>query len=276
MAEITMRPSECESRTVDVNGVLIHVQLNGPPAAPAMLMAHGLGNDLHLWDAQSQHFKNHFRVVRLDSYGHGKSTESLTSKLDLETLASHLLGVMDALQIEQSILIGTSMGAIIGLATVARAPQRFSKLVLCGARLHTRTEAVQEMRARTAQTAREGLAGVADVMMQRWFPPQGLPMRQAIIERVESTFRLTSPAAYAACAGAMVEYDLRPTLRALTIPVLLVAGELDDDIARQFELLADEPGSSLQAFTMKSVGHFPNLQDSMRFNSRLRDFLAGN
>ncbi len=276
MSEIAMRLPECESRTVDVNGVLIHVQLDGPPDAPAMLMAHGLGNDLHLWDEQSLQFKKNYRVVRMDSYGHGKSSGSLTHPLVLQTLASHLLGVMDALQIENAILIGTSMGAVIGLAAVGTAPHRFSKLVLCGARLHTRAEAVQDMRARAIQTGREGLATVAGVMMKRWFPPQGLPMTPTLIEKVESTFRLTNPLAYAACAEALVEYDLRPTLRTLATPVLLVAGELDDDIAQQFDLLATEPESALQQFTMKSVGHFPNLQDSRRFNSRLQDFLAEN
>lgn len=266
---------ECESHTVDMDGVLIHVQLNGPPDAPVMLMAHGLGNDLHLWDEQASYFMHDYRIVRFDSYGHGKTSGTLTGSLDLQTLAAHVIGVMDALRIECGALVGTSMGAVIGLAAAARAPQRFSKLVLCGARLHTRAEAVQEMRARAIQAGRAGLAAVADAMMQRWFPRQGLPVMKEVIERVESTFRLTSSVAYAACAGALVEYDLRPALQALAIPTLLVAGELDDDIARQFEMLAGERCSPLQAFTMKSVGHFPNLQDSKGFNSRVQNFLAG-
>lgn len=269
MSEITRHPAEVESHLVDVNGVMIHEQIEGRRDAPVILMVHGLGNDLHLWDAQTQYLKSLYRVVHLDSYGHGKSTEFLNGKPDLQTLANHLLDVMDALQINRTILMGTSMGAVIGLAAVATAPQRFSKLVLCGARVHTRAEAVHEMRARALQAGDEGLAGVADLMMRRWFPPQGLSLQPAIIDKVAHTFRITSPSAYGTCAEAMVEYDLRATLRALKIPALLIAGELDDDIAGQFERLADEPRSFLQNFTMKSVGHFPNLQDSLRFNARL-------
>lgn len=262
-----------ESRTVDMDGVLLHVQLSGPPDTPVIFMAHGLGNDLHLWDEQASHFMHEYRVVRFDSFGHGKSTGSSRGNIDLDALAAHVIGILDALQIERGILIGTSMGAVIGLAAAARAPQRFSHLVLCGARLHTRARAVQEMRARAAQAGREGLAAVADAMMRRWFSREGLPVPKEVIDGIKSTFIGTDPAVYAACAGALVDYDLRPALRMLSMPVLLVSGELDEDIPQLFEMLATElPG--LTVSTMRAVGHFPNLQNVHAFNTLVCNFLA--
>lgn len=264
-----------ETRTVNIDGVLLHVQLSGPPDAPVIFMAHGLGNDLHIWDEQTSHFMHEYRVVRFDSFGHGKSTGSSRGSIDLDALATHVIGILDALQIECAILIGTSMGAVIALSAAARAPQRFSHLVLCGARLHTRARAVQEMRARAAQAGREGLAAVADAMMQRWFPWEGLPVPKGVIDGIKSTLLGTDPAVYAACSGALADYDLRPALRTLSMPVLLVSGELDEDIPQLFETLATEL-PSLTVSTMRAVGHFPNLQNIHAFNSLVSSFLATN
>ncbi|UUZ65040.1 alpha/beta fold hydrolase [Polaromonas sp. P1-6] len=270
-----MTDVDFETRTVDLAGSRLHVQTSGPRDAPVILMAHGLGNDLHLWDEQTSQFMHEYRVVRFDSFGHGKSTGSSRGNIDLDALATHVIGILDALQIECGILIGTSMGAVIGLAAAARAPQRFSHLVLCGARLHTKPGAVHEMRARAAQAGREGLAAVADAMMQRWFPREGLPVPKEVIDGIKSTLLGTDPAVYAACAGALVDYDLRPALRTLSMPVLLVSGELDQDIPQLFETLAAElPG--LTVSTMRAVGHFPNLQNVDAFNSLVRNFLATN
>lgn len=264
---------ESESCTVDIDGVQLHVQLSGPPDAAVILMAHGLGNDLHLWDEQASHFMRDYRVVRFDGYGHGKTSGSLRGSLDLHVLAAHIIGVMNALQIERGILMGTSMGAVIGLAAAARAPQRFSHLVLCGARLHTRPAAVEEMRARAAHARRDGLAAVADAMMQRWFPQEGLPVPKEVIDGIKSTLLGTNPGIYAACAGALVDYDLRPALRSLSMPVLLVSGELDEDIPKLFETLAAEL-PELIVSTMRAVGHFPNLQNVDAFNALACNFLA--
>ncbi|MGH8441134.1 MAG: alpha/beta fold hydrolase, partial [Pseudomonas sp.] len=78
---------------------------------------------------------------------------------------------------------------------------------------------------------------------------------------------------YAACAGALVDYDLRPALRSLPMPVLLVSGALDEDIPKLFETLAAEL-PDLIVSTMRAVGHFPNLQNVDAFNALVCNFLA--
>lgn len=259
---------------IELDGVKLHVQVHGASDAPVVVLAHGLGNDLHLWDPQISSLARHFRVVRFDVLGHGKSSGLPGRTVDLETLAAHILGILDSLGIEHASMIGTSMGAVLGLAAAAKAPQRFSRLVLCGARLHTEAGAVEELRARAARVGREGISDVAGVMMRRWFPHGGLRVPADIVARVRRTLVGTSAVAYAACAEALVEYDLRSALRALSVPTLLLAGALDEDISQQFEFLGGTR-PDLHVVTLDAVGHFPNLQNAEAFNAAARGFLLG-
>jgi 3-oxoadipate enol-lactonase len=59
--------------TIDVDGCLIHVAIDGSDKAPPLMLSNSLGSDLSMWEPQLETFSKHFRVIRYDSRGHGKS-----------------------------------------------------------------------------------------------------------------------------------------------------------------------------------------------------------
>ena len=64
-----------------------------------------------------------------DLPGYGRS-ERRDRVLDIPALAAALLGILDALDIDQAVLVGNSMGCPIGLEVAHEAPERVHRLVL--------------------------------------------------------------------------------------------------------------------------------------------------
>ena len=64
-----------------------------------------------------------------DLPGYGRS-ERRDRVLDIPALAAALLGILDALDIDQAVLVGNSMGCPIGLEVAHVAPERVDRLVL--------------------------------------------------------------------------------------------------------------------------------------------------
>lgn len=244
----------------------LHVAVQGAPDAPALVFLHALGTDLRLWEAQATHFCGTHRVIRFDMPGHGQSRVPAPARIELGTLVDNLMQVLDALRVERAALVGTSMGAVIALAAAAQQPARFTHLALCGARLHRTEAASDELRRRGAEAGRLGLTGLTGTMLARWFPAAA-PSDPGLAA-VAQMLAHTTPDGYAACAAALSAYDLRAALAAFTGPVLMVCGELDEDIPQHFQELArDRPQISLHC--LPQAGHFPNLDLPTAFNALL-------
>lgn len=64
-----------------------------------------------------------------DLPGYGRS-ERRDRVLDIPALAAALLGILDALDIDQAVLVGNSMGCPVGLEVAHEAPERVDRLVL--------------------------------------------------------------------------------------------------------------------------------------------------
>ncbi len=58
---------------IDADGCPIYVEVAGPEGAPVLMLSNSLGTNLHMWDDQAPEWAKHFRLVRYDRRGHGKS-----------------------------------------------------------------------------------------------------------------------------------------------------------------------------------------------------------
>jgi len=115
---------------------LIHCEISGSEDAPALLLLHGNGEDLHIFHPQTLYFSQFFRTIAVDTRGHGRSTRG-TAPFNFYTFAADLLTVLDALQIDKAHIAGFSDGAITALHTALIAPERISSMVLLGVNCNT-------------------------------------------------------------------------------------------------------------------------------------------
>lgn len=109
---------------------LHYVELN-PEGKDPIVFLHGLGSYLKFWRHQLDVFaESGHRVIALDHLGFGKSDKPATYPYDLVSQSEALREVLDALGLEQPILIGHSMGAQMAMTLAIGHPGRMKALVL--------------------------------------------------------------------------------------------------------------------------------------------------
>lgn len=99
-----------------------------------LLLLHGNGEDHTYFTHQITHFSKKYRVIAVDTRGHGESPRG-TAPFTLQQFAEDLCCFMNAHSIEKANLLGFSDGGNIALIFALRHPERVDRLILNGANL---------------------------------------------------------------------------------------------------------------------------------------------
>ncbi|MEE6167147.1 alpha/beta hydrolase [Mycolicibacterium sp. 120322] len=126
-----------ESRVVTFRGVddlsLVGDEWNAdaPADRPAVLLLHGGGQNRHSWKNTGQILADQgFRVIAMDSRGHGDSDRSPNANYSIEALCGDVVQILNQLA-RPVVLIGASMGGLTGILAAREAgPDLVTKLVL--------------------------------------------------------------------------------------------------------------------------------------------------
>jgi len=244
-------PKPEQSGYAPVNGIKLWYAEFGH-GSPVILLHGGLANSDY-WGNQVRALETRYRVIVMDSRGHGRSTRD-ARPFGYDLMASDVLGLMDFLDIRKAAVVGWSDGAILGLDIAIHHPERLSGLF--------------------AFAANSDPGGVKDVAQS--------PVFTAYIARAEKEYeRLSStPAEYQSFLAQITKmWETQPNwtaedLRGITVPVWIVDADHDEAIKRENTLfMADNiPGSGL--LIEPEVSHFAFLQNPRQFNADLLRFLA--
>lgn len=99
-----------------------------------MVLLHGNGEDFSYFEHQIDFFQNQYRVIAVDSRGHGGSPRG-TAPLTLDQFVRDLADFMDELELESAHLLGFSDGANVAMLFALAYPKRVRSLVLNGGNL---------------------------------------------------------------------------------------------------------------------------------------------
>jgi 3-oxoadipate enol-lactonase len=240
---------------------------------PAVVLVHGFGLDMRMWDPQARHLAARFRVVRYDCRGFGAS-----GPFDPAvgyTHADDLVSLLDHLGIGRAVLAGLSFGGRVVMQAALAAPERVRGLVLLDAVLDgvpwdpgsavALDETVRQARARGV------LAGRA-----AWLAH---PLFAAARERPEVASQLA-----AMVAGYPGQHWIghdphertrRPidALEQLAMPVLVMAGEQDVPGFREMSAVLARRIPSARYHVVADAGHMINLEQPAAVNRMLDRFL---
>lgn len=121
---------------VKYNGANIHyIDLNSEKDK-ALVFLHGNGEDLNIFKYQYKYFLSKYRIIGIDSRGHGQSTCD-NSELSLLNMAEDVCGVLNELKIEKADFVGFSDGANVLLYLALCNPKYIDKMILIGANYNT-------------------------------------------------------------------------------------------------------------------------------------------
>lgn len=204
-------------------GVRLYWKLDGAAQAPALVLLNSIGTDMGLWDSTLGSLSQRFRVLRIDTRGHGAS-DAPEGDYDLAGLANDVVAVMDAASIETAAIAGVSLGGMIAMQLALDHPARVNALALVC------TSATMDSTAwadRIAKVRAEGTAAIADLAMGRFLSPGYVRTHPAIAEGLRGALVAMADAGYAGCGAAIRDMALIERLPGIGVPVLVVAGDRD-------------------------------------------------
>ncbi len=116
------------TQSIQANGITMAYRLDGPEAAPVVMLSNSLMSNHTMWDPQMSVLTEDFRVLRYDTRGHGAS-DAPPGPYSIQLLAEDAVALQDALGIDEVHLAGlSSMGGMIDQYIGAHYPKRAASL----------------------------------------------------------------------------------------------------------------------------------------------------
>ena len=94
-----------------------------------MILLHGIGDDAHVWDHFAQTAADRIRIIALDQRGHGLSDRPTPPAYRCEDYVADVDKLVHALQLNEIILMGHSMGALHATHYAAMQPGKVTGLI---------------------------------------------------------------------------------------------------------------------------------------------------
>jgi len=238
---------------------------------PALVFAHGAGDDSRVWQPQLANLADSFTVVAWDEPGAGRSSD-VPAGFGLADYARCLAAVIDALGLGPAHVAGLSWGGTVVQGLYRHHPELVATLILADTyagwkgslpedEVRARVNGAEEMLAAAPGTFNRRLPGLfADDP-----PSEFLPLLQEMAADVR-------PHSVRNAFLVMAEADQRDLLSRIAVPTLLIWGELDArsplNVARQFE----EAIPNTKLTVIPGAGHMSNLERPKQFNDAVREF----
>jgi 3-oxoadipate enol-lactonase len=255
---------------IDADGCPIQVAIEGAERAPVLVMSNSLGTTHAMWEPQVPAFTQHFRLVRFDRRGHGRSGVP-KGPYTMERLGHDVLALLDGLGIQKANWCGLSMGGMEGMWLGANAPERIERMVLSNTSSYFADK--KGWNDRLALVREKGVPAFAAPNMERWFTKGFRERDPQAVAGVMKMFSATPLEGYLACGEAVRDMDHRALLPKIAVPTLVVAGRHDPATTLEAcEYVRDHiPGASLAVL---DAAHISNIEQPAQFNSAVLEFLT--
>jgi 3-oxoadipate enol-lactonase len=256
---------------IKANGITMNAQIDGPEGAPWLVFSNSLMTNLSMWDDQVAGLAPSFRILRYDQRGHG-GTQATEESYSFDLLVADVVALLDALAIERAHFAGLSMGGVTALFLAQRHPQRFDRIIACDCAPGSTPASAQQWQERIAIASEGGMAALAEPTVTRWFPPEFVPTKPAVLDKIRQMIRTTPFAGFRGCAQALSSYDLRPGLAGIDRPTLMMVGTKDATLAGVRQIKEAVPGAAL--VELEGAGHIANVEQPAAFTDAIRAFLS--
>jgi pimeloyl-ACP methyl ester carboxylesterase len=126
-------------RFIEIDGARIHYLDEG--SGPPVLLIHGLAGQVHVYThSLLDRLKANHRVVILDRPGCGYSTRSRKTSAAISAQAQTISRFIEALGLEQPLVVGHSLGGAIALSLALNHPGKVAGLALVAPLTHVQDE----------------------------------------------------------------------------------------------------------------------------------------
>ncbi|KIZ18058.1 alpha/beta fold hydrolase [Streptomyces natalensis] len=249
---------------LDVNDTTLYYEDEG--TGPALLFLHGWGTSGRTWGAQQAGFVTNHRVVTVDWRGCGRSARPARGNT-IAGVVSDLVALIGALRLDRPVVIGSSVGGAFATELAVRHPELIGGVVSVDGPAYWPSSGPQ---AELLDDLRRDRAGTVAGWVPGWYAPG---TASALIDWTVRQI-LDSGVYIDDHQAAAPDYDPRPTLPGLRVPIHYIHGELDVPIPLEVARTCAALTPGAEVTVIAGSGHMPHQERPTEFNTALRTALA--
>ena len=271
-------PAGAQDSFAEVNGARLYYEVEG--TGHPLVLIHGWPLSARMWDDQVRVLADHYRVVRYDRRGFGRSPANPWNESSAGHDFEDLAALLDHLSISSAHVLGMSQGGSVATRFALEYPQRVDALMLHGAGLegfvlpeHGPFASLESVRTLMEE---EGM----DAFRRQWlahpinYIPDGKPEASArlrrIVEEYSGADMLTRPSSRSRERTPAIQ-----RLHEIRAPTLVLVGDTDLPF---FQIIADALAFLIpdaEKVVVPGGGHVVNMIEPERYNAEVLRFLRG-
>jgi pimeloyl-ACP methyl ester carboxylesterase len=258
--------------TISANGVELWVEQEGE--GDDVLFISGLADEGACWVDQAAGLKDRYRVTTFDNRGVGRSSTP-DGAFRIADFAADTAALLDALDVERTHVVGSSMGGAIAQELTLAHPERVRSLVLNGT--WCRGDRFLHEIFRNWMWSAEKADSIRDflVTVNLWcFAPRiwNEGTMDEWIAAAEASPYAQSVDAFCRSSQALIEHDSADRIAAIVAPTLVTVGELDLVLPARFSEVLVERIPNARLEVIAAAGHQPFQEFPDDYNLLLTGF----
>lgn len=241
---------------------------------PAIVFIHGFGCDVNAWSEQFNYFKDKNRMIFIDLPGYGKSDKPHT-EYTLNYYSKSAKSVMDALHVQNAVLVGHSLGSTICRQVVFDYPELVSKMVdvdgvYCFYPKDSVICAENEKMYKMFVSIFQG-ENMKETMKQ-FIMPLFIDKTPESVRNYAMTTMMETPQYIANSTMKNMVEKKYWTGEQIHVPSLIIASK-NSQIPPEYGQMMSELYSDMQYEELDSIGHFIMMEQPEMFNNMLNQFI---
>jgi len=243
---------------------------NGKP----IVLIHGFPLSKEMWQAQADLLAtNGFRIILPDLPGFGENNPT-SNFYSIEEIAVQLAELLESLKIERAIIGGLSMGGYVLLNLFRLFPEKFSALILCDTTYLADTKEKKKSRFELiAKIENKGTNALIETMLPNLISDDTKQNNPILTATLKETFSKVNPVSAVNALQSMAERkDNSATLKQISVPTLLIFGELDKVTNLENARTMNKMISHSELVIIEKAGHFSNMEQPEQFNKAILKF----
>jgi 3-oxoadipate enol-lactonase len=237
----------------------------------AMVMVHGLGGTSNVFTPQME-VAGRMRTVRPDLPGSGRSPANGT--LTIQTYVDKVVAAARTLGVERAHFVGHSMGTIVCCHIAEQHPSLVRSLALLGPLLAPSDAARQGLRDRAAKARTEGMAPIAEAIVQAATSADTKSTQPVTVALVREFLMRQDAEGYAKSCEALASAQPADVGRN-KCKTLLITGDEDVVTPPSGVRAMAERMDTPQTIILNRCGHWTGLERTREVNQALRSFYFG-
>ena len=210
---------------ININDICINYQIEGD--GKTIVFVHGLSDNLNYWNILTTELKNDFQVLSFDLRGHGESTDN-DSKTSIDLYQDDLYQLLKALNIDNAVFVGLSLGGNIILDLALNHPEMVNGLIVMSS-FSEQSERLSKIFKDFEDGIDNGFIEFFDIILPYTLTEEMLEEHRETLENLKwEAAKVANIEGIKKGILAGNSFDITDRLNEIDVPTLVIAGGEDD------------------------------------------------